>query len=289
MIISVSRRTDIPRYHFDWFMERVNEGFADVANPFNAAQIKRISLKPGDVKFMVFWTRDPKKILETPGLSEKYRFYVMTTLTGYPKIIEPNAPAKDDVIYTMKALAQRLGKNRVIWRYDPVFLTDLTDSAFHKRNFSELASALAGVTERVIISIYDEYSGAKRRLSAMEREGQLRVLSHSGPQVTELITELARIANDAGINIQSCAEDLTGCGVKMGACIDSALINAITGEEQDKGRDRNQRQACLCAQSVDIGVYGTCPAECVYCYARRAVNNGVTKVSGNSGPRNSGT
>jgi hypothetical protein len=285
LIISISRRSDIPRFKFDWFLERMKEGFVDVANPFNAAQVRRVSLKPEDAEFLVFWTRDPKALLNAPDVLETYSFYIMTTLTGYPKILEPNVPPQDDVINTMKALSTRYGKSKVIWRYDPILLTSITDTAFHIRNFQELAGRLSSALERVIISIYDEYSGAKRRLNDLEKEGHLALLPHYDkdghllPEIKELVFHLAKIAKDAGIEMQSCAEeglsetDGQSAIIKTGACIDGELIRKIMGERKTlpelDGRDKNQRPNCHCVPSVDIGSYGSCPAACVYCYARR--------------------
>jgi hypothetical protein len=173
----------------------------------------------------------------------------------------------------------------VIWRYDPILLTSITDTAFHIRNFQELACRLSGVVERVIISIYDEYGGAKRRLNSLEKEGQLVLLPHNDrdghllPEIKDLVSCLAKIAKDAGMEMQSCAEDgLSGTGgqaaiIKTGACIDGGLIRKIMGERKTlpelDGRDKNQRPSCHCVPSVDIGSYGSCPAACVYCYAQR--------------------
>jgi hypothetical protein len=278
MIISASRRCDRPRFCFDWFLQRLELGYVDVTNPFNAAQIRRVSLKPEDVDCLVFWTRDPRSLLSSQ--LEQYPFYTMITLTGYPKILEPNVPPAVEIIQTMKAMSEKWGRKQVIWRYDPIFFSSITDMAFHCRNFAELASRLSGSVERVIISVYDEYAGAKRRLSALGKElGD--VLPHSAPdgsllpELKDLIAELARIAAEAGMETRSCAEaeDLSCLGVKPGACIDDELINDILGTKDPRSqigsKDKNQRRNCRCVSSVDIGSYGSCKAGCVYCYAQR--------------------
>jgi len=280
MIISASRRCDIPRFHFDWFLRRLEAGFVDVTNPFNAAQVRRVSLKPEDVQFTVFWTRDPRSLLAEAERLDRYPFYTMITMTGYPEILEPNVPPPEEIIQAMKAMAEKWGRKRVIWRYDPIFFSGITDTAFHRRNFAELAARLSGSVERVIISVYDEYAGAKRRLSALEKDG-LTVFPHSSqdgrlpPELKELAAELARIAATAGMETRSCAEagDLSGLGIKPGACIDGGLINELLGREdflsQTGSKDKNQRRNCRCVSSVDVGSYGSCRAGCVYCYARR--------------------
>jgi len=279
MIVSVSRRCDIPRFKFDWFMERLNGGFVEVVNPYNPMQIRRVLLTPrkydmetkDGVDVFVFWTREPQNILVNADELERrgFPFYVMVTVTGYPQELEPDVPETSNVLTAMKKLSQKIGQDRVIWRYDPVILTSLTDEAFHRRNFQDLAETLAGFVKRVIISLYDEYRGAKQRLGEKEKAGKLRMLDTSG-SLKDLLTDIANTAHAAGMEIQSCAEkeDFSSAGIKSGACIDSALLNKLFGIDC-KSKDKNQRPHCLCSQSVDIGVYGTCNARCVYCYAYR--------------------
>jgi len=286
MVISVSRRCDIPRFAFDWFLEKLNEGFVDVKNPFNQHQTKRVSLLPpapglgGCADALAFWTRDPSSILaHADDLKQRgYGFFVMTTLCSYPSILEPNTPCAEAVIQTMETLAQKISPDRVIWRYDPIFLSDKTGFEFHRNNFSNLAARLKGTVNRVIVSVYDEYARAEKRLAKLEHSAQLKRLAHyeSGlkgekqlvPAVRQLLADLARIAHSEGMEIQSCAEeDLSDCGIRPGACIDGEYISKLFAIE-NPGRDRSQkRPLCLCAQSVDIGSYGRCPAGCVYCYA----------------------
>jgi hypothetical protein len=277
MIISVSRRCDIPRFQFDWFMDRLDAGFAEAVNPFNANQVRRVGLSPEEAELLVFWTRDPRHLLARAGELERRgcRFYVMVTLTGYPALLEPRMPEAADICAAMRELAERTGPRRTIWRYDPVFLSSQTDESFHRENFSALARRLEGKIQRVIISLYDEYRGAKRRLGALEQSGGFRVLPATDgggrllPQVRGLLGDLAKIAGDAGMEIQSCAEaeDLSPLGIAPGACIDGGLIRDLWGIAADV-KDRNQRPHCRCAPAVDIGRYGDCPAGCLYCYAR---------------------
>jgi len=278
MIVSVSRRCDIPRFRFDWFMERVNAGFVDVTNPYNSGQIKRVPLVPAGegarpedgVDAFVFWTRDPQCILANADELTKrgFPFYVMVTVTGYPVALEPDVPPAPEVLTAMKELARVIGAQRVIWRYDPILLTGITDEGFHLRNFNGLAQELAGSVRRVIVSVYDEYREAKMRLFELERKGKLRMPDSSG-DLSGLLAALAKSAEAAGMEIQTCAEeDFSSLGIKPGACIDAALINKLLGLEFS-GKDRNQRPNCLCCKSTDIGAYNTCEARCVYCYAWR--------------------
>jgi len=280
MIVSVSRRCDIPRFRFKWFMERLDEGFCEVVNPYNPKQIKRVSLLPATqgmdpgntldyVDALVFWTREPENILANADELEKrgFRFYVMVTVTGYPVELEPDLPDTSKVLASMKKLTRKIGQDRVIWRYDPVILTSITDEEFHRRNFQALSQTLTGSVRRVIISIYDEYPAAKKRLELKEKAGVLQ-MPEANNILPQLLGGFAKSAEAAGMEIQSCAEkeDFSSFGIKSGACIDAMLINKLWGLESG-GKDKNQRPHCLCCKSVDIGAYGTCSAQCVYCYA----------------------
>jgi hypothetical protein len=258
-------------------MERLEAGFVEAVNPFNASQVRRVSLLPRDAEALIFWTRDPRFLAAGAEELEKrgYRFYVMVSLTGYPRALEPGAPEAESVIRAMGELAGKTGARRVIWRYDPVFLSTLTDAAFHRENFAALARRLTGKVTRVIISLYDEYGGPRRRIKALETQGVLGTLPVTDgegrllPRIRGLLGDLAKTAGDAGMEIQSCAEaeDFSALGIAPGACIDGGLIRELWGIPAE-GKDKNQRPHCRCAPAVDIGRYGSCPAGCVYCYAR---------------------
>ena len=266
MIVSVSRRCDIPRFQFEWFMEQLNAGFVETVNPYNSRQVRRVSLKPDEAVF-VFWTRDPQNILDNADelTNRGFRFYVMVTVTGYPLALEPGMVRTSKALRATNDLARKIGPDRVIWRYDPILLSSVTDENFHRKNFKTITHNLEGSVKRVIISIYDEYRGAKQRLDAMEKMGILR-LTDIDP--AGLLTDMAKSAEEAGIEIQSCArkEDYSPYGIMPGACIDPVLIGKLWALETS-GKDKNQRPNCLCCQSVDIGSYRLCSAKCVYCYA----------------------
>ena len=269
MVISVSRRCDIPRFQFPWFMERLKEGFCEVTNPFNRRQIRRVSLIPEDSLVFVFWTRDPRNILANADelIRRGFRFYVMITITAFPILLEPSMTCTTKVLHAVKQLAEKIGSDKVIWRYDPVLLTNITDEDFHRRNFAFITRELAGSVRRVIIGIYDEYKGAKKRLEAMQEYADLQMLE-TGGILPGLLKGFAESASAADMEIQSCArkEDFLPYGIKPGACIDAELINKLWGIELG-GKDKNQRPHCLCCKSVDIGSYRICGAHCVYCYA----------------------
>ncbi|WP_455619893.1 DUF1848 domain-containing protein [Eisenbergiella sp.] len=161
MILSVSRRTDIPCRYSEWFMNRIREGFAVVRNPFNAGQLSRIPMTPEVVDCIVFWTKDPQPLM--PYLKELdsrgYRYYFQFTLTPYSKALEPGLRDKKEIIRTFRSLAEQIGSSRIIWRYDPVVLNETMGIEYHRKAFRQLCCELQGCMRSVTVSFVDRYTG----------------------------------------------------------------------------------------------------------------------------------
>lgn len=264
VILSVSRRTDIPAFYSDWFFRRLREGFVLVGNPMNAHQVSRVSLDPSVIDCIVFWTKDPSKMLDKLHLLEDYQYYFQITITPYGKQLEPGLPPKDDLVVAFRELAERIGKERVIWRYDPIIFTTELDVDFHTRAFAQLASSLAGYTERCVISFLDLYQKTARNIRPL---GQTYMTEAN---MRRLAANIAPIARDRGLVLETCSEktDLaTDFGIRHGKCIDPELISRIVGQELSLEKDPYQRAECGCVSSIDIGAYNTCPHGCLYCYA----------------------
>jgi hypothetical protein len=270
MIVSVSRRCDIPAFAGDWFMERLRAGEVDVANSFRPGPGpgRRVSLKREDVDAFVFWSRDPRPFMfHLPELDRRgYPYYFLLTVTGYPRLLEPAVPAVDDALSFFMELAGRIGRRRIVWRYDPVIFTPDTGAVFHKESFSRLAVLLAPFAFRVIVSFFDPYAKALRRLqkAGIEAAGA----AGTPDQQAALLKSFAAVAAAEGLEIQSCAEPAVQAVVPPGRCIDEGLLNELFGLNLSHRKDPAQRKLCLCQQSVDIGSYGTCRHGCLYCYAR---------------------
>jgi len=188
-------------------------------------------------------------------------------VTGYPRLLEPSVPAVDDAFLFFRELAKRIGRRRIVWRYDPVIFLPETGAAFHEENFSRLTGLLAPFASRVIVSFFDPYAKALRRL----RKAGIAAEAAAGSreQQLDLLGRFAAVAESAGLEIQSCAEAALAAGVPPGKCIDEILLNELFGLNLSYRKDPGQRKLCLCRQSVDIGSYGNCRHGCLYCYARR--------------------
>ena len=264
MILSASRRTDVPNYFSDWFYNRIKEGFLYVRNPMNAHQISKIDLSPEIVDCIVFWTKNPANMLERLDELKDYQYYFQFTLTGYGKDVEPGLPDKrGELIPTFQKLSEKIGAQKVIWRYDPIFLNPHYTLEYHLKAFEEIAHSLAGYTRKVVISFVDLYAKTQRNTAGLQIE------SLSNQDMVELAKQLVGIAGKYGMEVESCAEliDLQSVGVKHGSCIDKKLIEEIIGCKLIVEKDKNQRAECGCFESVEIGTYNTCKNGCRYCYA----------------------
>ena len=288
MIISASRRTDIPAFYHRWFMNRINEGFILTRNPFNPKQIKRVSLKPCDVDAIIFWTRNPSKLMPSLTTLDKagYRYYFQYTITGYPRTIEAAVPKPYVAIETFSRLSEMIGRKKVVWRYDPILLSNQVDINEHKRLFSKIASLLSGKTERLVISFSDFYKKTERNLKSVENLIYSDITKNTD-QLLDLARFMSNIAQSNGMIIKSCAEhvDLSSAGIEHGKCIDDELLKEVFGLRVGCEKDNGQREECGCIKSVDIGMYNTCLHECSYCYAtfsKQTVINNKRKHDENS-------
>lgn len=275
MIISVSRRTDIPAFYTKWFINRIREGYCIVPNPFNSKQLSRIDLTPENVDIIVFWTRNPKPLF--PYLKEldqlDYKYYFQFTLMNNPNIIETNKLPFTSAIKTFQELSDLIGKDKVIWRYDPIILSNITNVEFHLINYQNIAEILSNYTFRSVISIIDNYVKTNHKFKVIEKEHNVEFFNWEKHQseFQELLLEIAQIAKQNNLEIFSCAEtiDLEKYGIKPGKCIDDEYINQVFGIEVSHKKDHSQREACGCVASRDIGMYDSCLFGCQYCYATR--------------------
>ena len=264
MIISASRRTDIPTYYSEWFFNRLREGYVLVRNPMNARQISRISLSPEAVDGIVFWTKNPVPMLSRLGELEPYPYYFQFTLTAYGRDVEPNLPGKNGVLIpAFQELSRMAGRERVVWRYDPIFLSDRYTVEYHCRYFRVLAAKLGEYTEKCTVSFLDFYRSTARNMRS------LHIREMTAAQQREMMERFSEIAGEYGLYIDTCSEaiSLEDLGISHASCVDRERLERIGGYRLKAGRDRNQREECGCAASVDIGAYDTCGNGCLYCYA----------------------
>ena len=304
VIISASRATDLPAFYADWFMERLRKGYVKWTNPFNGVP-SYISFQK--MRAIVFWSKNPTPLLKhLDELDAKgIHYYIQYTLNDYEREgFEPSVPSLSYRLDTFRQLSERLGKARVIWRFDPLLISSQTPVEALLQKIERVGNVIAPYTEKLVFSFADIecYRNVKRNLASAHvdaREGthdEKRALAKG-------IVDLNQ-KHGWGLTLATCAEnlDLTSLGIASNRCIDDRLLMRcfpedealmqFLGVERDlfgefhpigKGsrkNDKGQRQACGCFQSKDIGEYNTCPHQCVYCYANRSAEGAIRNARG---------
>lgn len=271
MILSVSRRTDIPAFYGEWFINRLKEGFVYIRNPFNVHQISKVNLSSDKIECIIFWTKNPsEEFIDNLKIIDKlgYKYYFQYSITSYNKTIEQNIPQKAIQTEKFQKLANKIGKEKVIWRYDPIFFNEKYSFEYHKKWFEYIAAKLKNNTEKCVISFLDYYPKIKKKLI----DNKIPEVTEN--QMSEFAFFLSSIGKKYNIKIESCCEktDLSFAGIEHGHCIDPKLINRISGQQYNFKKDKSQRQNCGCIESIDIGTYNTCKNGCIYCYANQKEN-----------------
>jgi hypothetical protein len=292
LIISASRSTDIPAFYGDWFMERLRRGYARWINPWNGIP-RYVSL--GNARAFVFWSKNPAPFLSRLDelTHQGYRSYTLFTLNDYvAEGLEPGVPPLEDRVRTFRALSRKAGRERVIWRCDPLLLTGELSVGGLLERIGALGDAVAPFTDRMIISFIDiaKYPKVARNLAGGGFSG---VREFTPAEEEELAAGLRELNRSWGLGITACGEkrDLSRHGIGQGQCISYDLLvrecgddpvlreflgepgpDALAGKDAllptpARLKDPGQRSACGCAVSKDIGQYGTCPHLCAYCYA----------------------
>lgn len=266
MILSVSRRTDIPAFYSEWFINRIKGGFVYVRNPFNFNQISKINISPENVDCIVFWSKNPKPLIDKLHILDdlNYKYYFQFTITPYNKDLEKNLANKREIINTFIELSRLIGKNKVILRYDPILINDKYNIDYHVKAFDKLCMSLHNYTERIIFSFLDDYNKVKRNMD------DLNIREITEHDMKLIAYKFKEIADKYGILIETCAEkiDLDELGINHGKCIDGDLIESFIGYRiKNKNKLDGNRQYCGCMKCIDIGQYDSCIHNCLYCYA----------------------
>lgn len=282
MIISASRRTDIPAFYSDWFLNRIKERYVLVPNPYNSKMISRISLDPAVVDCIVFWSKNPAPMLEKLDKLKDYNYYFQFTLNPYGPDIENHLPTISKRIDTFKRLSDRIGKEKVIWRYDPVLTNETYTPGFHKEKFAEIAYELKEHTEKCMLGFIDHYQHIRTAVSRFNIQPLLKA------DIEEMAMSFKKTVDTCSIQLDTCTVkvDLTHLGIPGGLCIDNQLVERIAGYPISVRKDKNQRDICRCAESIDIGTYESCLNGCIYCYAIKG-NYNTVKYNLNKHDKNS--
>ena len=269
-IISASYKTDIPAFYGDWFRARRMAGSCDVRNAWNGKTF-RVSLRDEDCDGFVFWTRNARPFRdELARTARSHPFVVQYTVTGYPRALERAVVAADNAVSDIYCISRCYGEETIVWRYDPVMITDATPAGWHAKNFARLAGALAGDVGEVVVSFAQIYRKTRRNLDAAAQETGNGWADPDVRAKHDLLCQLDEIAGQNGLALTLCTQPGLADGLAAARCIDAARLDRVAkrlGHAPVNARTKGARPGCLCAEARDIGGYETCPHGCVYCYA----------------------
>lgn len=270
MIVSASYRTDIPAFYGAWFMNRLEAGVCDVANPYGGRNYT-ISLRPEDVDGFVFWTKNPGPFLIPLATLQQrgFPFVVHVTITGYPTALEQSVPETEQSVTLLKILSKFYGIRAIVWRYDPIIVSDLTPVSWHEANFRRLAAALAGAIDEVVVSFAHIYQKTKRNLELAANRHDFSWRDPPDDEKETLAKRLADIAAENGMSLTICSQpSFLVNGIDGARCIDAGRLSDVANR-QISAKIKGNRAGCLCSESRDMGAYDSCPMGCAYCYAVR--------------------
>lgn len=261
LLISASRRTDIPAFFADWFSDCLSRGAAAYRNPYSGRPAS-VSLARDDVAAFVFWTRNPRPFLPVLVRLEKagYRSVFHVTVTGYPGALEPAAPPLAEAVDAFRGLSGTVGPARVLWRFDPILPGEGPSETVAR--FERVSAALEGLSARCTLSIAHPY---RKSLRATRNAPGLWRPSKG---LRGAVERIAAIGRARGFRMVSCCSPaLRDWGIPGAACVDADLLSSLYPPMPVCAARSPVREGCLCAASRDIGTYRTCRHGCLYCYA----------------------
>jgi len=266
-IISASRRTDIPAFYTEWFIQRLRAGEVYVKNPYGG-QVHRVSLRPDDIHCIVFWSKNfaplIARIEEVERVTRNLFFHF--TITGMPAEIEQHTPHYRDAISDLVYIAGRYSAAHVVWRFDPICITDRLPFEYYEDIFSECAEKLRGSCIKCYTSFVQKY---KKSLVNFAKYSTHRMAEVDIETQRTYAGRLSSIAEKNGIRLYACCNDhLLSGKVLKGSCINSRELAEVFGDFSIMSAPAAPtRRECACSRSIDIGAYDTCPHGCLYCYA----------------------
>jgi len=302
LIISASRSTDIPAFYSQWLSERMKTGYVTWKNPFNQ-QKQYVSFE--NARLFVFWSKNPKPLMKYLKEFDKrgINYYFQFTLNDYEtENLEPNVPPLVKRIETFKKLSEQIGKDKVIWRYDPLLLSDNISEDILLKKIEDIGNKISGYTSKLVFS-YADINIYRKVVNNLKRDN-VNYIDFSKERMLSFAEKLSVLNEKWGLELATCCEEigLYKYGIKHNKCIDDDLIirlfksdkvlmdflgykeettQTLFGDKDEPDRpdmkDKGQRKVCGCIMSKDIGEYNTCPHLCTYCYA----NSSETSVKNN--------
>ena len=262
MIVNVGGRTDIVNYYTTWLINRLKEGYVYSRNPLFTNNVSKISLNPKDVDCLLFCSKNYKPIIKyMKDINKKYRIICHYTITAYEKDVEPNVPTIEESIKTLKELSKIVGKEKVLWRYDPILLTEKYTIQRHIETFEYMAKEISPYVQRCIFSFVEMYKKLKYNMP--------EIIPFTEEDRTKILENIGKIAKKYKLFIQTCGtdENYEKYGIHLSGCTTTEILEKANHVKYKEVKAKGMRKGCHCIPSRDIGAYDTCLNGCKYCYA----------------------
>lgn len=279
IVISASRRTDIPAFYYQWLQDVLKKGEVTLKNPIYYNKTYTVDLKPENIHTIVLWSKDFSNVAQNPGYLENYNLYFEYTINNYSKLLEPNVPSYTHSIRTLKKLLSNYNPRQFLIRFDPIIISKTNGENFptpyepekaRLLTFEQLCKDLISIgmkSCRITTSYISFYKHVNRRIE----QSKVDIVDLNEEEQIKFFECLAEIAEKYGIELYSCASPLLNKvkGIKKGHCIDGELLVSLFGGSVSQIKDKSQRPECGCCPSKDIGSYDKkCKFNCTYCYVR---------------------
>lgn len=261
MVLNTGSRTDIPAFYGRWFYNRIKEGYVMVRNPYYPSQVTKYRLSPEVIDILVFCTKNPEPMMDRLRELAEYSCVWYVTITSYGRDVEPFVPETRQVQETFKRLSKMTGADRVIWRYDPIFISEKYPLEFHVSQFESMADSLAGYTNHCVVSFIDLYEKTKRNFPGIRE-----VTWTEQRRLTEAFSKIG-VRNHMKIHLCCESRSLETEGVDARGCMTKEVLEQAVGFRMEVPKRKGARQECSCLLGADIGAYNTCGHGCLYCYA----------------------
>ncbi len=270
-VISASRRTDIPAFYLDWFMDAIKNKNIQIKNPLYKKNYTNVDLSPSSVEWIVFWSRNYDKFLKNISFFKDYNLYFHFTILSHQPKLEKNSTPISLALLQMEKLVSNFGTDRIIWRYDPIVLwreSGTVHTNFDENEFNFLCEKMQSFgISKCYFSFATNYAKFKNRFKSKYPNFKIE---DNQSTLNNVLKSMTAIVADHQIQLFICCNDASiNETIQKGSCISGNLLNSISGSKKVSKAKAPSRENCGCSKSIDIGnyIHQPCYFGCIYCYA----------------------
>jgi hypothetical protein len=284
IVLSASRRTDIPAFYMDWFMSGLEQGYFTIHHPYHRKKII-VPANPEKIHSIVFWSKNYGQFIQNAYAqriqSKGYHLYFHFTINTSSEILEPGVPLLNNRLEQIVALGKIVDPTVINWRFDPICCYQTYDKNgtlqlfdnLHELDIIAQAVSKAGV-KRCVTSFMNSYKKINQRLKNIPF---FNFIDYKPSEKIRILLKMEQMLASYGIQLFVCCEKELlqllpeDSNIQANSCIPSEFLMKHYGGKLSLRKDYGQRvkSGCECRVSRDIGDYicHPCLHQCLYCYA----------------------